>query len=217
MRISLKHWLRRKRSPWLKIFYDSFKRYKRDKREAIRQDFIGLDAKATVLDFGGFEGDWAYDIHQRYNCAVHVFEPHPHFATELRKRFEGNAKIFIHEYALGKEDGVLNLSDEGNASSALRVDENAVEGKVVAVSTFFDAHADTDFGLVKINIEGGEYDLLPALIDAGFMPRIGILQVQFHLYSENLIDVRQNIVNKIEQTHSSDWSYPFVWEQWTQK
>ena len=56
MRISLKHWLRLRRLPWLKVFYDSFKRYRKEKREAIRQDFEGVDQNSVVLDFGGFEG-----------------------------------------------------------------------------------------------------------------------------------------------------------------
>lgn len=47
--------------------------------------------------------------------------------------------------------------------------------------------------------------------------KTGILQVQSHLYSQYLIDVRKDIVAKIEQTHNADWSYPFVWEQWTAK
>jgi len=217
MRISLKHWLRRKRSPWLKIFYDSFKRYKTDRREAIRQDFDGLGEKSVVLDFGGFEGNWAHDIHERYKCSVHVFEPHPRFAEELRNRFSGNDKIFIHEFALGSEEGVLKLSDDGDASSALRENKNAVEGRILPVSVFFNEHPDTDFSLAKINIEGGEYDLLPALLDTGFVNKIGILQVQFHLYSESLIAVRTGIVSRIEENFRSDWSYPFVWEQWTKK
>lgn len=217
MRISPKHWLRRRRSPWLQIFYDSFKRYKVDRRETIRQDFDGLDANSVALDFGGFEGNWAHDIHQRYKCTVHVFEPHPRFAAELRARFAGNEKIIVHEFALGAKDGVLNLSDDGDASSALRENVNAVEGKVIPVTRFFADHQDTEFALAKINIEGGEYDLLPALMNAGLIEYIGILQVQFHLYSEDLIAVRQGIVDRIEKTHSSDWNYPFVWEQWTKK
>jgi FkbM family methyltransferase len=217
MRISLKHWLRRRRSPWLQVFYDSFKLYKKDRREGIRQDFIGLNENSIVLDFGGFEGNWAHDIYERYKCSVHVFEPHPRFAEALRARFSDNEKIVIHEYALGTVEGTLNLTDDGDASSALRENENAVLGQVIPVSEFVTQYPDTEFALAKINIEGGEYDLLPALIGTGLITKIRILQVQFHLYSEDLIAVRKDLVSKIEQSHSSDWSYPFVWEQWTKK
>jgi len=213
MRLSLKHWLRRRRSPWLKVFYDSFKQYRKDGREAARQDIAGLDAESVVLDFGGFEGNWAHDIHQRYKCAIHVFEPHPRFAAGLRTRFADNPKIKIHEFALGKKGGALILSDDGDASSALRENENAVEGKVIPVTRFFANCPDRRFALAKINIEGGEYGLLPALMATGVIDHIGKLWVQFHLYSQDLVAVRQGIVGEIEKIHSSDWSYPFVWEQ----
>ena len=217
MRISLKHWLRLRRDPWRKIFYDAFRQWKRDKMEAKRYNFEGLSEDSVVFDVGGFEGNWAQAINDRYGSAVHVFEPHPRFAEALRARFQGNEKIVIHEYALGTKEGVLNLSDDGDASSALRENENAVEGKVIPATAFFEQHKDTNFALAKINIEGGEYDLLPALIATGAIEKIGILQMQFHLYSQDLIDVRKGIVAKIEQTHNADWSYPFVWEQWTAK
>lgn len=217
MRISLKHWLRRRRSPWLQVFYDSFKLYKKDRREAVRQDFDGLNEDSIVLDFGGFEGNWAHDIYEQHKCSVHVFEPHPRFAKALRARFSDNDKIVIHEYALGTVEGTLNLTDDGDASSALCENENAVLGKVIPVAEFVAHYPDTELALAKINIEGGEYDLLPALIETGLITKIRILQVQFHLYSEALIAVRKDLVSKVEQTHNSDWSYPFVWEQWTKK
>lgn len=187
MRISLKHWLRRRHSPWLKIFYESFKRYKKDKREAIRQDFVGLNETSVVLDFGGFKGNWAHDIYERYKCTVHVFEPHPRFAEALRERFSHNDKIIVHEYALGTKEGILNLSDEGDASSALRENESAIVGKVLLVTSYIKQYPNVKFALAKINIEGGEYDLLPALINSGLIANIETLQIQFHLYSENLL------------------------------
>ena len=34
--------------------------------------------------------------------------------------------------------------------------------------------------MLKVNIEGGEYDLLPRLFDQNKMPKIKYIQVQFH-------------------------------------
>lgn len=217
MRISIKHWLRLRREPWRKIFYDAFKAFRRDKRQAAMFAFDGLGPESVVLDFGGFEGNWADRIHSQYGCFVHVFEPHPGFAHKLQERFRDNPKITVHDYALGTRDGVLELSDDGDATSALQSGDTVVEGRVVAVQSFFDADPDQQFALAKINIEGGEYDLLPALLDTGAIERIDCLQVQFHLYSEALIASRAQIVERIEATHAPDWSYPFVWEQWTRK
>lgn len=217
MRISLKHWLRVRRDPWRKIFYTSFKAYKKADMERRRYEFGGLNADSVVLDFGGFEGTWAFDIHQRYGSKIHVFEPHPRFFDQILQRLGDNEKYILHEFAIGSEPGHINLSDTGDASSAFIDDADGVQGEIRAATEFFKGCEDRKFDLAKINIEGGEYDLLPALIDCGVVKNIKTLQVQFHLYTEADIATRAEIVARLEKTHDPDWSYPFVWEQWTRK
>jgi FkbM family methyltransferase len=215
VRISIKHWLRQRREPWTKVFYVAFRKWKADKMEARRMVFSGLGAESIVFDVGGFAGNWAADIHVRYGAYVHVFEPHPGFAQDIAHRFTGNSKIFVHDFAIGRDDGMLNLSDDGDASSSFRSAGRSVSGRIVSVSHFFEQTGFTFVDLAKINIEGGEYDLLPALLDAGLMGRIGTLQVQFHLFSEMDIARRDAIRDRLALTHDCDWSYDFVWEQWS--
>ena len=117
--------------------------------------------------------------------------------------------------AIGHEDGTLALSDSADASSALVADKNAVTGRVVAARTFFADFPPAAFA--KINIEGGEYTLLPALAEAGYLPQIQTLQIQFHLYQESDIAARDAIRETLAKTHTCGWEYPFVWEQWTRK
>lgn len=217
MRISLKHWLRQRREPWTKVFYAAFRRWKADKMEPRRMQFAGIGPTSVVLDVGGFQGNWAADIHARYGAQVHIFEPHPAFAAAISRRFHGNAAITTHAFALGSAEGTLNLSDDGDASSSFRTAGNTVTGRIEPVARFFACADIPRIDLIKINIEGGEYDLLPALIDAGIMPRIGILQVQFHLFSADDIPRRDAIRAKLAQTHDCDWSYDFVWEQWSRR
>lgn len=68
--------------------------------------------------------------------------------------------------------------------------------------------------LAKINIEGGEYDLLPALADQGALCRIRRLLIQFHLFQPDFIAKRDVIRDKLAETHGCVWEYPFVWEEW---
>ena len=183
--------------------------------EKTRMEFADIRAGSVVFDMGGFQGNWAFDIHDRYGADVHVFEPHPVFAGEISQRFAGNAAITVYDFGLGSVQTVLTLSDDGDASSSFQVGESAVSGRLEPVSSFFESHDIARIDLMKINIEGGEYDLLPALIDAGIMPRINMVQVQFHLYAEADIERRDAIRAQLEKTHTCDWSYDFVWEQWS--
>ena len=54
--------------------------------------------------------------------------------------------------------------------------------------------------LIKINIEGGEYDLLPAIIDSGLIKRIKYIQVQFHNFDIGAADARFRI-RRSRKTH----------------
>ena len=92
--------------------------------------------------------------------------------------------------------------------------DGALSGEVRPVTAFFDAQGIDHVDLAKMNIEGGEYDLLPALIDSGLMTRIDRLQVQFHLFEPSLAQAREAICEGLAKTHSRAWCYPFVWEEW---
>jgi FkbM family methyltransferase len=217
MRFSVKNWLRQRREPWSKVFYTRFRQWRADGMEATRMQFSDIGAASVVFDVGGFQGNWAADIHDRYGARVHVFEPHPTFAEALRTRFQSNDAIIIHDFALGRSEGSLTLTDDGDASSGLRKAKRSVMGRIEQVARFFAKSDVPRIDLMKVNIEGGEYDLLPALSEAGILPRIGILQVQFHLFTEADIQRREAIRAVLAKTHSCDWSYDFVWEQWSMR
>lgn len=217
MRISLKHWLIQRREPWRKVFYAAFRRWKADRMEPKRMEFPALGPDSVVLDVGGFEGNWAAAIHERYGSRIHVFEPHPAFAAAITRRFAGNGAITVHDYAIGSTAGTLSLSDDGDASSSFRKAGKTVEGQIRPVAEVLTPASFPVIDLAKVNIEGGEYDLLPALAEAGVLPRLRMLQVQFHLFSPEDIARRDAIRATLAKTHRCDWSYDFVWEQWSLK
>ena len=71
--------------------------------------------------------------------------------------------------------------------------------------------------LLKLNIEGSEYDLLEKLIKSGLISTIDKLQIQFH---ENINDAdlrRDRIRSDLNTTHKEIWSYYMVWERWDKK
>jgi len=213
MKLNPKHWITLWREPWRKVFWTAFYGFRRENGETKRWD-ITLSPDDVVFDIGGFEGNWAADIHARFGCEVHVFEPHPGFATKIRKRFSDNPKITVHDIALGSSDGTLALSDAGDASSAVSGVGGNIVGRVVDVATFMGSFK-SDVALAKINIEGGEYDLMPALAIAGMLERFKTFQIQFHLYTQDNIADRDAIRADLDKAHTCDWVYPFVWEQWS--
>lgn len=68
--------------------------------------------------------------------------------------------------------------------------------------------------LIKINIEGAEYDLLDSIIEEGLQTRISNIQVQFHDVVSDAEKRMKGIQKMLEETHEVTWQYPFVWENW---
>lgn len=212
---SLKKWLARRRDPWKGIGYDAYKAFRRDGAQTRLEVYDDLPEAPVVLDFGGYKGEWTDRVlAQRPRATVHMFEPHPIFARALVAKYAGDARVTVHDVALGRAEGVLPLSDAGDGSSAVAAHERKYEARIMPVAAFFAAHDIAHADLTKINIEGGEYELLPALIEAGIAPRLGRIQVQFHLFGAALIPERDAIRTALEATHDCAWVYPFVWEEW---
>ena len=182
----------------------------------LRLNYI-LNAKSMVLDLGGYRGQWASDIYAMYGCTIHVFEPVMQFAEDIRRRFEKNTKIYVHEFGLGDKNQTVSIHLAYDGSSIYRSGCNSVSARLVDAATFLESEGIKQIDLMKINIEGGEYDLLDSLIAAGLISQIRNIQVQFHdCIPEAALRMRQ-IQNALSHTHTLTYQYEFVWENWEAK
>ncbi len=203
---------------WSKASIDFVYRQVRDR---ILTEVDGLTEGRIVMDVGGDTGVWAMELYQRYAPRLYVFEPNPRSVEILRERFKDlNAEIF--PFGLGSSNETCRLSDDGMGSSvydaSLNYDAaNKFDIQIRDVQEVFEELDVAEVDLIKINIEGGEYDLLPRLIETGMIRRCRIVRVQFHDWFPNAFALRQNIVNELAKTHDVEWSYPLVWESWIRR
>ncbi|MDR3606946.1 MAG: hypothetical protein P4M08_06140 [Oligoflexia bacterium] len=101
-----------------------------------RLDYDGLNENSVVVDVGGYHGDWADAIHKRYGCLVHICEPIPELAERIRRRFEGNSKIFVHPVGLGASTNKARISLAEDGSSVFGNKANSVEIDIQDISEF---------------------------------------------------------------------------------
>lgn len=192
------------------------KRWFRDRGdETLRLDY-NLDQNSVVIDVGGYEGDFAAEIHNKYGSTVHIFEPVPSFHARCEKRFAGNPKITSHCFGLSDKAGQFPISVSENGSSFLNRSDNqeTIFAELRPVHDVLKSLGLSNVDLFKINIEGGEYEVLPACIKSGWISRIDNLQVQFHNFIENSDAKRDSIRSDLSKTHSEIWCYKYLWEGW---
>ncbi|PKO82915.1 MAG: FkbM family methyltransferase [Betaproteobacteria bacterium HGW-Betaproteobacteria-11] len=178
-----------------------------------------LDSTSLVLDVGGYQGDFANQIHERYGCRVLVFEPVEEFYRQCKSRFSGNEKIEVFNYGLGATDALLPMEVCADGSRFSQTTA-AVTARIARLRKIDEALPELGvdhIDLLKINIEGGEYDLLEAIIISGWIEKVRYLQVQFHNFVDRAEERRLALRAELAKTHTEMWNYEFVWESWRRR
>ena len=182
--------------------------------QTLRLQFDHLDAGSTVLDLGGYHGDWTAEIVARYGAKTYVFEPIAQFHHGICERFAGDARITPCPFGLGARDEELAMELSADGTGAF-VNGSARETvRIVEVGGFLAANGIDVVDLMKVNIEGGEFELLEHLATTGDIGRVRRLQVQFHDFVPDAVRRHARLVEALSRTHRRTWSYHFVWEEW---
>jgi FkbM family methyltransferase len=189
-------------------------RWFKDKGDETLRLNYPLTQESVVFDLGGYHGDFAAAVHQRYGCKVYIFEPVSEFYQRCVDRFQGNHKIVCLNYGLSSADGWLDIGLAENASSFASPHAKGATQRV-QLSSIVKCISElgvNQIDLMKINIEGGEFDIIPAIIESGDIKKVQNLQVQFHNFVDDAVKQRTTIRNQLTATHMEMWSYEFVWE-----
>jgi FkbM family methyltransferase len=173
-----------------------------------------LDENSVVFDLGGYEGQWSSDVFSKYCCTIHIFEPVNKFADSIKNRFAKNPKIVVHRFGLANDTKKAKISLASDGSSIYKQGEKISEIQLIKASDFLKKYNITFIDLIKINIEGAEYDLLVHFIESKFIMNIKDIQVQFHDFVPEATSRMKMIQNELSKTHRLTYQYPFVWENW---
>lgn len=199
-------------------FYLAVQRWFQDKGDETLRLNYELNENSVVLDVGGFEGAWANSIHSKYLSTVHIFEPVHSFYEVIQARFKGNGKIRAYEFGLSDAEKKLSISLQADGSSTIRQESSDLEEvRLRDIVTFFKENSIEEVDLIKINIEGGEYELLERMLEADLVTRCKNLQIQFHDFFPEAKKMRDEIRKKLTRTHRITYDYYFVWENWERK
>lgn len=192
-------------------------RWRAEGGEARRVDEYQLSKEALVFDIGGYKGDWADAIYRKFGCNVFIFEPIKQYAMIIRDRVAHSDKILTYDFGLSHETKECLISVEGDGSSIYKTGNRNELVKLVKIEEFVKGNFINAIDLIKINIEGGEYDLIDSIVDSKLIRRIGALQIQFHNF---IIDADNRVIvarEKLSETHRCTYKYDYVFENWVMK
>ena len=174
-----------------------------------------LTSNSIVLDLGGYKGDWTEKIYNKYNCNIFIFEPVSLFHNKIKKRFDKKEKIHVFNFGLSNSTCESKIFLNKDGSSIYKIKNSSYE--IIKLKDIIETIKDLDIksiDLLKINIEGGEYAVLPRLINSNYVKICRNIQIQFHKFIENAVNLRIKIQEDLSKTHHLTYYYPWVWENW---
>lgn len=133
--------------------------------------------KKVFIDGGANIGNSIDLFHSKYpnssEFEIHSFEPNPQLWNKLRE-YEDRATLY--QKALYKADTVLKFYLGSSLSSSIRKDKNSgnlrttnpIQVKAIRLSSFIKTTFNKDdYIVLKLDIEGAEYDIIPDLLQEG--------------------------------------------------
>jgi FkbM family methyltransferase len=190
-----------------------FDRWFADNGDAtLRLDYrIGISD--VVFDCGAYHGAWSRKIYDRYRCRIVAFEPVSEYYAITVKELAG-VGAYVYRAGIGPTTTNCIITVNGDASSTLMQGGHQEQIRIVSIDDVIREQSLPQIRLMKLNIEGAEYDLLDHILNAGIVNRIADLQIQFHRFALNAEARRNAIRERLKQTHYLTYDYEFVWENW---
>ncbi len=140
------------------------------------------------------------------------------FAETITRRFQANPRVRVFPFGLSGSTRQERISVAEDSSSTFGQPDGARRTiELVGAAEFLRTNQVDGIDLMKINIEGGEYELLDHLIAEGIVERISDIQVQFHEFVPNAAARMGRMQKELERTHTLTYSVPFVWENWRRR
>ena len=169
--------------------------YKDNLLNCVRQiiDFTKLEDGYIFLDVGT-NLSWVTDELLKYEKkgVIHCFEPHPVLFKNLQEKHKNNELVFLNEVAVSNNNGESYLyfkkeptsnTDDG---STLNIKKNNVSGeykktvKTIKLSDYILKFDKVD--VLKMDIEGAEYDVFNELIESGAIHKIKYIFYECHAH-----------------------------------
>lgn len=188
--------------------------------------FDGIIRPIVVFDIGANIGDYTFAVLEKLvNVKVYAFEPNPQTNENLRKRFLGEDRVTISDYAIGRynQTGYISSTRINDPSSEVStLNENGTQVSIVNLQTFLMTHNLKKIDFIKIDVEGMDYEVL---LGAGeVLDKVSV--IQFEISPNSILKTSlKNFFTLLTKTHhiyimtpkglvllhTYDFSYEIYW------
>lgn len=144
-----------------------------------------LNKDSVVYSFGlGEDSDFDEEIIRDYGCTIHIFDPTPRSKSFYENFLADNKNIIFHNYGLWKQDATVKFYEPRNPDHVsasidnIQHTSNYFTAKVKRLQTIMEELGHEKIDVLKLDIEGAEYDVFYDMINSGIRP--GVMVFELH-------------------------------------
>jgi FkbM family methyltransferase len=135
-----------------------------------------------IVDVGGNVGySCLYWAKHFPDARIETFEPHPVHCRMLTEQLKENRlldRVRLHPAAATSKNGQAHLRDSAETSTVLKAPQDGA--LPIETVDFFETVGSDPIDIIKLDIEGGEYELLADERFERLAPRIAHLTMEYH-------------------------------------
>lgn len=180
--------------------------------EELRYEYP-LTNQSIVLDIGCHKGTFSRILSEKYGCKILAFEPIQRFYDEAVATLKDKPNVQVFKCGVGATTRTEQFGIKGDMTGAFAEgDKETVD--IVSWFDLLDDDGPPSIDLIKINIEGGEFELLEDIIDLESSTLFKNIQVQFHPVVPDYQKRYDAIRAALLKTHRLTYDAPWCWENY---
>jgi len=163
---------------------------------------LDIDGRSIVVDVGANIGLWTKFILSKNAKKVYCFEPNNKAVEQLKINLKEHNNVVMYSNALYKENTNLTLytdpKDNSLISSIYTVTEQSEEVDAITLDYFMEIENIERIDLLKLDIEGAEFDILENLTEVA-LSKIDSILIETHCGNvengeDRLIAIKNNLI-----------------------
>ena len=178
---------------------------------------LNLAKEGIVLDIGAYKGNFTLNLLRKNSKLTYLlYEPILQYYNIARNNLGDQTNVVIIQKGVSSDGRKIQLRDEGLRSrQIIRASDIYLEIQTQNILELFEA--DSRIELLKMNIEGMEYECLEILIKTEKLKLANNLLIQFHNFESTSEDRYLAIRDKLNMEYECVFSYKWIWELWKRK
>lgn len=145
-----------------------------------------------------------------------LYEPIPAFFSVCENKFKNKENIIVYQKAVSADGRNFQMQIDGLRSReepSIFFESTAIES--ISIQDIFDSVMEIE--LVKMNIEGMEYECIEQLIRSNSLVKARYLLIQFHNFEKNSQNRRDLLRQQIEKDFNNVYTFEWMSELWIRK